>query len=193
MPSASKGPVTKKFAEWKTPPRIKALSQKLAHYERVKTIANPEKALRIRDFYFPPIFAYTNGRRFEASKLEDFGLEEHPLIEGIAGQGKSIFMRQLCVEELKRGERLPLLVELRRINSQNTLGVHIISQLTALGLPEPEYIWADLADSEKVVLLLDGFDEVKEDQRETLLNDVELLANSTKIANCDYQQAGISS
>jgi hypothetical protein len=102
--------VAKEIEIFNTPSRIKSISRKLAGLEMVKTIKNPDKPSKRSSFYVTPLFEDIEAKIFEAKTVDDFGHGEHPLIEGIAGQGKSIFMRQLCIEELKLVSRLPILI-----------------------------------------------------------------------------------
>ena len=113
---AIKDPALKKIAEWGTPAKMKEAGKKLSQYELVKTLSNPEKPQRLHDFYLPPKFSYNEGvaKNFNVDQIENFGIENFPLIEGIAGQGKSMFMRHLFLAELCLGERLPILIELRK-------------------------------------------------------------------------------
>lgn len=93
--------VAEEIEIFNTPSKIKSISRKLARLEMVKTIKNPDKPAKISSFFIAPLFQDIESKIFEATTVYDFGKDEHPLIEGIAGQGKSIFMRQLCIEELR--------------------------------------------------------------------------------------------
>jgi hypothetical protein len=161
-----------------TPSKIKSISRKLANLEVVKTIKNPDKPSKISSFYITPLFEDTESKAFEAKTVDDFGNGEHPLIEGIAGQGKSIFMRQLCIEELKLGRRLPILIELRKIANGKTLEDFGIEYLRAVGFCRCDEIWKYLLESGFAVLLLDGYDEVQEEYRMQLIHDINMLSMS---------------
>jgi hypothetical protein len=159
-----------------TPAKIRSLSRKLAAIETVKTIKNPDKACRISSFYVAPKFREADHDKFSARTVSDFGENEHPLIEGIAGQGKSIFMRQLCIEEIKRGQRLPVLIELRKITAHRSLRVFGIEYLNMIGFCKSEEIWDYLLKTGFGVLLLDGYDEVAEECRMQLIHEISTLA-----------------
>lgn len=161
---------------FKTPAKIKSLSKKLASYEQVKTIQSPDRASKLSSFFVSPSFVDSDNRIFDAKLVSDFGHSEHPLIEGIAGQGKSIFMRQLLLEEIKLGQRLPILIELRKITSQKDLRQSGIQFLRALGFCRCEDIWSYLLEAGFAVLLLDGYDETPEECRMQLIDDISTLA-----------------
>ena len=84
------------------------------------------------------------------------------LITGTVGQGKSIFLRYLCVGELRQGQRVPIFIELRSIDDQMSLEKLLIYKLQLLGLIDvtPEALDFLFADG-TFVFFLDGFDEVK--------------------------------
>jgi hypothetical protein len=157
--------VAKEVAEFNTPAKIRSLSRKLGSYEKIKTIKDPDKASKISSFYVSPQFTEDSNSPFCANNVDDFGCEEHTLIEGIAGQGKSVFMRQLCVEEIKLGRRLPILIELRKITPTKGLGEFVLEYLRTVGFCRCDDIWSYLLESGFAVLLLDGYDEVPEQCR----------------------------
>ena len=165
-------------AEFNTPAKIRSLSRKLGSYEKIKTIKDPDKASKISSFYVSPQFTEDSKSSFCANNVDDFGCEEHTLIEGIAGQGKSVFMRQLCVEEIKLGRRLPVLIELRKITSTKGLGEFVLEYLRTVGFCRCDDIWSYLLESGFAVLLLDGYDEVPEQCRMQLIHDINALAMS---------------
>jgi|GEM_PF-1405015 len=175
MVSALKKPAAAKLDELRAPAKIRALAKKLSLFEQVKTLSNPEKPQKIGEFYLAPKFSYPNGRDFSVEKIEDFGIEEHPLIEGIAGQGKSMFMRQIFVSEVREGKRLPILLELRRITTDEGLLFLILQNIKTFGFPAGEFVWKYLASEGKVLLLLDGFDELKDELRTSFVGELERL------------------
>ena len=110
--------------------------------------------------------------------LADFGTDRNILIEGIAGQGKSVFLRYLCAVELARGQYLPVFVELQRIEEKQPLIEAILAAARALGLALDAEAFKELAASGRILLLLDAFDEVREDAKTRVLREIEDLATS---------------
>lgn len=168
--------VANEVAEFSTPAKIKSLSRKLGSFEKIKTIKDPDKPIKISSFYISPSFSENPDTSFPAKTVDDFGNEEHTLIEGIAGQGKSVFMRQLCVEEIKLGRRLPVLIELRKITPGKGLRDFSLEYLRSVGFCRCEEIWKYLLESGFAVFLLDGYDEVPEQCRMQLIHDINMLA-----------------
>lgn len=98
--------------------------------------------------------------------MKDFPQIGGIVIQGTVGQGKSIFLRYLCIQELQNQSsgRIPVLVELRKLDSENGLKTAVFSALENLGFEVNDELFSFYADSGKVVLLLDGFDELNEGQ-----------------------------
>jgi len=158
-----------------TPSKIRSLSKKLVSLESVKTIRNSDKPCKISSFYVSPRFRDSDNDLFAAKTISDFGEGEHPLIEGIAGQGKSIYMRQLCIEEIKKGRRLPVLIELRKISAQKGLRDFAIEFLNTIGFSRTDEILKYLLETGFGVLVLDGYDEVAEECRMGLIHELSTL------------------
>lgn len=97
------------------------------------------------------------------------------LVEGIAGQGKSIFLRYLCGVEMVRGDYIPIFLELRRVPHNGNLLETILATISEFGLKITGDQFGDLAGSGRILLLLDGFDEVDEADKTDVVNQIEHL------------------
>ncbi|MEZ8646732.1 NACHT domain-containing protein [Vibrio sp. ECSMB14105] len=95
-------------------------------------------------------------------------------IIGIAGHGKSTILRKLFLEELKKGDRIPFFIELRKVENGDILA-HLRKLLEDLRLSLADGYIEYLLQSKKVVLLLDGFDEVSTGLRQQTLASISQL------------------
>jgi hypothetical protein len=86
-------------------------------------------------------------------------------------------LRYLCCVELERAQQIPIFLELRRITRENTLIERIKNAFQALGLSVDDELFHALASSGKILLLLDAFDEIPDDLKDTVLTDIEDLAS----------------
>lgn len=138
----------------------KKIAAQLLQLDRVKTIWSPEAELSLQKFYYPSRL-FIEGTPSKISNLLELP-HGNLVIEGIVGQGKSIFMRYLAMSVLNDKEisAVPILVELRKISEQRSLANIIYTFLDTLGLPSDKEAFDYLARTGKIVLLLDGFDEV---------------------------------
>ena len=94
------------------------------------------------------------------------------LLIGVPGSGKTTLLLQLAIEILeKETTHIPVILNLARWrNSFPTLEAWIKEILPAeIGLAIPKKGAANLISQNRLILLLDGFDEVKEEDRRTCL------------------------
>lgn len=140
-----------------------AIARALNSTTKVKTLWNIEKEVSLYDFYYPSTIEFSKDTKKKISAIKDFGHSGHFVIQGTAGQGKSIFLRYLCGQELNpthTSGRVPIFIELRRITKEQDLKSLIQSSLEKYKLPHTPEAWKALAESGKFILLLDAFDEI---------------------------------
>jgi len=172
--SSGKTATQKTLKKWRTSRDVGRLATRIAHVRHVKTLWQVDKSVDLSTFYCQQHITFEN-KRTKIASLSDFESNGSLLIEGIAGQGKSIFLRYLCAVELVRGEYLPVFLELRRIQQTQTLLQSIISAFQELGIKIDEEIFQDIASTKKLVLFLDGFDEVHDDLKPKMTVEIENL------------------
>ena len=91
---------------------------------------------------------------------------EHVLLVGRPGSGKSTALARLLLEEAEKGDRIPVLVELRYWNEQGVLGLiqgFLRSLPTQVGLTPVEIdrtTLEELLRSNRFLLLMDGLNEL---------------------------------
>lgn len=153
------------------------LYSQLHKIQRVKTLWQVDKAVDIKSFYCDSHIVL-DGVRKRITSIQDFGDRKNILIQGIAGQGKSILLRYLCSQCIKYGEFIPVFVELRKIQSNENLNDHVLRFLDTIGINIDKEILYEISKAGKIILFLDGFDEVAETDRQRLINEIEYLASS---------------
>ncbi|MEX5572239.1 hypothetical protein Q1J52_04800 [Pseudomonas lijiangensis] len=93
--SSASGKAKTALQKWAAASGIKRAATTLLNVEKVKTIWSPEDEISLQSFYYPSkLFkASRNGKEIY---IENKNIENLPkgniVIEGIVGQGKSIFM-----------------------------------------------------------------------------------------------------
>ncbi|EJC6985518.1 NACHT domain-containing protein [Vibrio alginolyticus] len=130
--------------------------------EKVKTIWQIDKSVNLNNFYYPSKIVI-NDKDQNIRSLSDFPQEIKCVIQGTAGQGKSIFLRYLTGTELKSGKRIPLFIELRKISSNKNIEQLILDALSDLGIKSEIQQLDIVLSSGKISLLLDAFDEIPEE------------------------------
>lgn len=162
----AKGAVQGGLDRWGTAAGVKKACAALGRVEKVKTIWSPEAEVSLRQFYFPSKLQTKVAIGEEPEIIPTTDITQLPpgniVIEGIVGQGKSIFMRHLASSALTLGSGvlIPLFIELRTITPKRSLYNAIFSFLDTLGLNGVQPTLDYLSDSGKIILLLDGFDEI---------------------------------
>ncbi len=163
------------YDEHKLSQALDNISDKITKVTKVKTIYKGDEAIDLHDFYVP---TRIDGRGTSINCIHDISKDRAIVLEGTVGQGKSIFMRFLTYQEAKQGERIPLFFELRRLEDKQSLTNALSQQISNW---VAEYIDRDfgesdfetVAQSNGLVLFLDGFDEVPHDRVKPLLNEIE--------------------
>lgn len=158
-----------KYDEHKLEQALNNLSDKIIKVTKVKTIYKGDDSIDLHEFYIPTrIESITTSIKF----VTDIG-EQSMVLEGTVGQGKSIFMRYLTSQEAKKGQRIPLFYELRRLDDNDTLTNALSKQINNWITEFEESDFDRVAKTGKLVLFLDGFDEVPHDKVKKLLNEIE--------------------
>ena len=172
---AAAGAVKQKLVTLMAKSKVEALHSKLWQIQRVKTIWNPDRPLALSTIYFP-VYVYheVDGTSVErqVDSLRDLQYT-HCLLQGTAGQGKSILLKYLVGKEIRSGERVPVLFELR-----NYHGGQIEDSLSArfcdlLGVKFDAGIFPVFCRSSAVSVLLDGLDEVDPEYLPEVLTSIE--------------------
>jgi len=172
---SAKGSIKDALDNWKNATASKRLARKIAITDKVKTIWAPDKEISLSSFYYP------NKINISGTAVEINSLASLPprnlIIEGIVGQGKSILLRYLCIQELSPNGtgRIPVFIELRTLSAKNGLLNAIYNSLTKLDIHITDEVFDYLAKAGKLVILLDAFDEVDIQIKKEVFQDIENL------------------
>lgn len=154
---------------------------KASNVENVKTIWNIESSVNLNEFYYPSKVIYlksnTEINTIEVNALSDFPENGKIVVEGTAGQGKSILLRYLAGQELKSGSKIPLFIELRKISSNHNLESLIVNALSELDMEVKPTKLKYIFESNKFTLLLDAFDEIPQEHIQDTVSYVENMSN----------------
>lgn len=178
--SSASGKAKAALQKWAASSGIKKAATTLLNIEKVKTIWSPEDEISLQSFYYPSKL-FKARRNGEEIFIENKNIESLPsgniVIEGIVGQGKSIFMRHLAASSIRSPtlSAIPAFLELRTISSKRNLTDLIINFLESLGISPAAEAFEYLASSEKIILLLDGFDEIPSECVSDIILEIETL------------------
>lgn len=148
---------------------LSKLSERLTEVVKVKTIYKGDSSIDLHEFYVPTRVRNVSRR---INSITDIDIE-NIVLEGTVGQGKSIFMRYLTYKEAKKGDRIPIFFELRKLEENQSLEEAISATISEWIPLFSKDKFSKLAESGDLVLFLDGFDEVRSDDLKALLNEIE--------------------
>ncbi|EKA7357625.1 NACHT domain-containing protein [Vibrio parahaemolyticus] len=141
---------------------------------KMRTLHSPDSDVYLNDVYTPLRLRPISDTQcnYEIKVKNDKVIQHSGIVNivGIAGQGKSTVMRKLFWEELKKSKRIPFFIELRKV--ETTIIDYLKGILTNIGLVCSDDDVGFLLQSKKVVLMLDGFDEISTNDRPRILNEI---------------------
>jgi len=158
---------------------LSELADRLVAVGRVKTIWQIDRPVDIDEFYCK-VHALVGNERKSIDVVGDFAIAGNLIIQGIAGQGKSILLRRLCVKEAEIGNVIPIFIELRKVTHESNLK-QLMSQFLNCVLhnfnteEQLGFINRSICDG-RLMLLLDGFDEVSTEMKQSLIAEIEDIA-----------------
>ncbi len=170
------------FRQWQASINLDAVAQRIEQVGLITTIAS-RQASTVDDIYYAAHLKQGKGVR-TINSADEFFSERIRLavIHGTAGQGKSVFLRYLCLHDLRQGKKIPLFIELRKIDSDNDLLVLISKHVISLGFNENliEAVIGNMLNTGKIRIYLDGFDEVKREYALSVRDNIQMLLNKNQ-------------
>lgn len=162
-------------SEW---PKKNYLRKHVQHTLKMRTLINPNDDVTLEDIYYPlTLITASNRDKIIVGDNATLPFSGIANIIGIAGQGKSTILRKLFLEEINSGNRIPFFIELRNVENGDVIA-YFKSLLRSLNLNVTDSNVEFLLQSGKVVLLLDGFDEVRQELTTKTLSSIMQLNNT---------------
>lgn len=158
--NGAKGKVRDGLSKWANDEGITNIALTLAELDKVKTIWSGEEETPLKSFYYPSKIQHTT-KKIKVNSIQDLP-NGNLVIEGIVGQGKSIFMRYLAASTIEDPSPtiIPIFIELRSITPKRSLMDSISIYFDSISINFTPKVLEYLASSGKIVLILDGFDEI---------------------------------
>jgi hypothetical protein len=175
--------IKEQIVKWKTKGNAEKLRINIRQIGNISTIAS-KKTSTIDDIYFPAKITVAKS----TSKLITHAAElfankcRISLILGTAGQGKSVFLRYLCLRDLDVEGKIPLFIELRRIDKDKNLKSLLQDHIKILGIGEEDTVETLklLLASGKSRLFLDGYDEISREYSLRTKSEINQLLSENK-------------
>ena len=121
-----------RVVRWHQAKHLNTLYKKIDSVQKVKTIWQIDREVKLMAFFYPSR-VIVDGNAKTVTRVDELPASGNSIIQGIVGQGKSIFLRYLCIRTLKEGKKIPVFFELRRVEKGQTLRDHVYAVLESLG------------------------------------------------------------
>ncbi|WP_196592077.1 NACHT domain-containing protein [Burkholderia cepacia] len=156
------GAIKNLIEKWQLSGTRDSIAMKIEEIEKVRTIFKSD-LVPLSSFYYPSrVRATQAGQPRTVTTLDEVAPRGNVVLYGTVGQGKSMFMRNLCAWELREGRRIPIFIELRNVDESQSLFELIRSRMEILGFHDLKEDSLDfLLSKSGFSIFLDGFDEVK--------------------------------
>jgi hypothetical protein len=151
--------------------------------ERIKTLLNRNEPVLLQETYVQPYFHFRKRQTTTLQFLDTVVREcRSVIITGLAGSGKSAFMKYAFLHAIERGDTFyPIFFELRRLNSygksKNILKRAIFESVHELCPSFTEHVLEFGLRRGAFYLFLDGFDELNPEIRDDVADQIERLAS----------------
>ena len=168
---SAKGKVKEKISEAFAISKLEYFKNNVGRIGQVKTILNPDSIVDLHEIFFDEAVLF-DGEKIES--FNQFGTKQ-VLVEGGPGQGKSLFLRKLCIKEGAGSSYIPIFIEFRNLKYKKKLKDELMDAIEDLGVKLDNTLFEFLAKSNKIVLFLDGFDEVPNSERSKVARELETI------------------
>lgn len=147
----------------------------IARYGTVRTLMHRDKPIPLPELYVAASFRHAGEELTDHDVIGQLAAPSKIVIKGTAGGGKSVFMRFMNLVLCNiRQDILPIFFELKSLNTDNptTLTDALISHVHDVIADVDAVRFKALMREGRIVLLLDGFDEIDPDRRETYAKEI---------------------
>ena len=151
------------------------------NYEKLKISFRPNKPLNIRDIYVPlKVTGTADSDLIDA--FQAVGKYHRLMVTGSPGSGKTMLLKyitlgyasRISAKLFKEFQCVPILVELYRFSSNEKMEVkdQLVEALKRNGFPNSERFISQSLKNNRLLLLLDGLDEVSSDERDQVVGKI---------------------
>ena len=152
------------------------LGRILERHSKSKSFFVRSEAVPIYDFFVPPGLSNEQRQLSAPSAADLAAVAPATVVTGSGGCGKTMLMRHFLVSSIHERAKIPVLVELRQMNnSDDSLQASMRQTLKVNGLDAEQGFMEPALKAGQFCLLLDGFDELLNQLREPLIQQIQQL------------------
>ncbi len=152
----------------------------------VTTLVFPNSQTKLKDLYVPLTIIQANShKRFKIEKFDYsiFDKFSKIIISDYAGMGKSTIMKWITVSIIEQNKSIPILVELRKIDSENSILDEIFNQINPIDNSFDKELIYELLELGFFTILFDGFDEIPYDIQDKVTTQLSEFIKKTRDNN----------
>ena len=154
------------------------LKRILERHSKSKSFFVRSEAVPIYDFFVPPDLSNQQRQLSAPTAANLAAVAPAAIVTGSGGCGKTMLMRHFLVSSIREQAKIPVLVELRQLNNSldnnnNLLRAMVLQTLKANGLDVDQNYMELAFKAGHFCLLLDGFDELLNQLREPLIQQIQ--------------------
>src|SRR5215213_10409407 len=142
----------------------------------ITTIVFPQQVIPLTSIYEPLYLSERYGAGAALFDVHALKPGENYLIVDSAGMGKSTFAKHFALEILKDTIKIPVFLELRRISGAESLLEKIAREIDETNKDVDDKLLLMLLDEGNFVIILDGYDEIPDEHREKIGQQIAELA-----------------
>ncbi|MBS4053129.1 MAG: NACHT domain-containing protein [Methylomonas sp.] len=155
--------------------KLETLKENIGRVGKIKTILDPDSIIDIENIFFEKAIRFRNQT---IARTASYFASKHVLIEGGPGQGKSLYLRWLCINEGTACSHIPIFIEFRNLCYKESLKKELFRAIRDFGVDLSDDLFDFLAKSKKIVFILDGFDEIPNSERLRIARELETIART---------------
>ena len=179
------------------------LKARVSSFMVIDTLVFPNYQTLLEVLYEPVTISTYNNKvdLIERISIDDFPADLFDnyyriLIQDTAGMGKSTITKKMFIDVVKNNYGIPFYIELRKINSNNSIINEIKLQLKLMDSDISEKLLFKLIERGDFVFFLDGYDEISSLSRDFVSNDIHkllLVSDRCKFCLTSRPEAGLTS
>ena len=155
----------------------KILERSYRSVHRIKTLANPSNPVSVEAVYVAPNLIVDKEKRASILFFDMIEQMKFVVITAKAGSGKSVFLRKLFIDYYTEAKgKIPVFIELRLIENHSTLFEYIMNHFNSLNQCFDNETFEYSLKKGKYILLLDGFDEIPYEMRQSRAKEITSLS-----------------
>lgn len=157
------------------------LERNYERYSKTKTLLYREVPVNIKDFYVRTDLIINSKIVDEKKFINEIKKNKRLIILGSAGCGKSTFCKSIFIELIEQPVGIfPIFIELRHLNNSSDKSIYnfILNSMTAISSSFKKEQLDYALKLGKVLVILDGFDEVNSEDRENIEKEILYLSNN---------------